>query len=343
MPLTPSDRITPIDVYKDYRRSKAAMSGPSARMTTRINLLEAQLATRARIQPEQLRNKNVVTQIKLQKASQVFEDREKATSALKSFLEGRKAPALELKDELELLGRYILSIGPQGTYVPAPKYLPGPLKKVEKAMSKTVVDYDGLWTQNKDLVRGTLACRTNEHLSIIANLMLQTCTTEFGMFLIKRDQQSSTRDGGKSKSGYSGWNFVVQFKEHRSFGAELQANTFDLLYGKHSKKEFLDMLKFSEPEYNELKNRLKFPGGLGHALYDMQDVGRSHTDAKEAEVAQVLCLDYNDACRGSFKCTTLDELNRRISEFKDRLTSAVAKHLWEHAVKGCGWTGYPIA
>lgn len=342
MPLTPSELFLIKQNYLDYRRNKSTTSGRlSPQMINKINVLDSKLATRAKIQPELLnpRNKNVVTQIKLQKSSQVFENRDMATRAIKAFLATSKgiSQAAELKDELELLASYILSIAPQGA-----KWVPGPIKKIEKAMSKTVADYDYAWGENKDLVRGTLACRTNDDLRMIANLLMQTCTTEFGMFLIKSDNQKSKRDGGQMPSGYSGWNFVIQFKDHRAFGAEVQANTFDLLYGKHSKKEFLDILMFTESEYHEVQNRLKFPGGLGHALYDIQDVGRSKATAEEGNLARELCLDYNDACRGQYRATTLTELNRRIHEFPKSLTSAAAKDLWKHAVEGCGWKNYPI-
>ena len=343
MPLTPSDLFVLRQNYPDYRRDKASTSGRlSPQMINKINVLDSKLATRAHIQPGLLnaRNKNIVTQIKLQKASQSFENREKATRAIKDFLGSGKgtSQAIELKDELELLANYILAIAPQGA-----KWVPGPIKKIEKAMSKTVADYDYAWGENKDLVRGTLACRTNDDLRTLANLLMQTCTNEFGMFLIKSDNQKSKRDGGQMPSGYSGWNFVIQFKEHRSFGAEVQANTFDLLYGKHSKKEFLDILLFSNSEYFEVQNRLKFPGGLGHALYDIQDVARSKATAEEGNLARELCLDYNDACRGQFRFgNTLVELNRRIREFGSSLKSANAKKLWKDAVEGCGWRNYPI-
>jgi hypothetical protein len=345
MPFKPWLLILLKDNYLEYRRDKAVLSGHlSPEMINTINVLDSKLATRGHIQPEQLNrnNKNIVTQIKLQKASQAFENRGKAVQALKSFLEasGKGATdsaAVELKDELEWLAGYTLAMGPQGT-----KWIPGPLKKLAKAMSKTIEDYDYAWTENKDLVRGTLACKTNKDLSIIATLVQATCVRANGMFLVKDDPQTSIRDGGKMKAGYSGWNFVVQFKDHRAFGAEIQANTFDMLYGKHSKEEFLTILQFSESEYSEMQLRLKFPGALGHALYDIQDTARSKATTEEGKLALDLCLDYNDACRGQFRKNSLTDLNQRIHDFESNLTSSVAKDLWHHCVEGCGWMGYPI-
>jgi hypothetical protein len=329
----------PRDAYLDYRRLKSADSGRlSPKMIASINALESRLGTRGRPQPEMVKmanSRNLVKNVMLQKQAQTFENRTKATSALRSFLESRGniknnsapvTPAAALKDELELLADFLLAA------TGGVKWIPGPPKKLEKAMGKTIEDYGYAWGLNKDLVRGTLACDNTQTLGMVAASVRQTCTNEFGMFLMKTDEQKSVRDGGDSKAGYSGWNFVVQFKEHRLFGAEVQANTFDLMYGKMSKKDFCEILKVEETAYRLIENRLGFRGGLGHALYDIQDVGRSHATIEEGNLARALSLDYNDACRGEFRQTTLQDLNRRIQEFGTHLTSSEAKKLWQHAL-----------
>ena len=56
-------------------------------------------------------------------------------------------------------------------------------------------------------------------------------------------------------------------------------------------------MKFTESEYNTIQSQLMFPGGLGHGLYDIQDVARSKATMQEGDLARELCLDYNDACR----------------------------------------------
>ncbi len=237
-----------------------------------------------------------------------------------------------MKDELEKLAGYILSIGPAGM-----KWIPGPLKKVDKAMGKTIEDYDYAWGQNKDLVRGTLACGSNGDLSVVANLIKQTCTNELGMVLLKQDNQQSILDGGQVKSGYSGWNFVVQFKDHTMFAAEVQANTFDLLYGKHSKKQIMEFLNIGATEYAAMQARLRFPGALEHALYDIQDTARSKASTAEGDWARELALDYNDACRGNLRRCTLEALNARIVAGASQLTTSVARQLWKEAVEHSGW------
>ena len=271
--------------------------------------------------------------------AQTTQNRDNARTALKSYLEptghgkAKSAPkAMLLKDELELLANYFLSVT-QGV-----KWIPGPLKKVDKAMGKTVEDYGHAWGLKKDLVRGTLACNTNEDLRAVAALVRRTCTNEYGMFPVKQDEQASVRDGGASKAGYSGWNFVVQFKEHVAFGAEIQANTFDMLYGKMSKSDFCSILKYDRGGYGEMQNRLGFTGGLGHALYDIQDVARSKATPQEGDIARELSLDYNDACRGRLR-TTLASLNQRILAFGGALTSSQAQALWKHGVEGSEWPG----
>jgi hypothetical protein len=339
--LTPFIIILIRDNYLDYRREKLkdlAVS-LSPKMQSRVNVLESQLATRAQIDPKLLTagNKVIVRHIKLQKDIQRYDNTSTAKNALAGFLATRKgvSKATDLKEELDVLAGYLI-----GRAAPhSVTWIPGPLKKIDKAMGKTIEDYDYAWGQNKDLVRGTLACRSNADLDAVALLVTQTCGPDLGMFLIKQDHQESirTKPGGMG-SGYSGWNFVVQFKDHTMFGAEIQANTFDMLYGKHSRAEVLDFMKVSPPEYSALQSRLKFPGGLGHALYDIQDTARSKCTKDEGDWARLLALDYNDACRGTFTHTTLDQLNARIMAGSAALTTANAKALWHHAVEGSEWT-----
>lgn len=319
--------------YLDYRKLKAAKAGRrSAQMIAMINALESKLAVRGSI-PSDLPSTDIVTTARSNKVANAPANRALASEKLDSFL---GAKAIPLKSELDLLAGYILSKSPGA------KWVPGPLKKLGKAMSKTIDDYDYAWTLNKDLVRGTVVCKTDPELKTISALLLETCTDVYGMFLLKKELQKSVRDGGQAKSGYSGWNFVIQFKDHEDFGVEMQANTVDMMYGKMSKNDFCEKLDKTETEYVKLQKKHKFPGALGHSLYDIQDVARSKTTPEEGNLARELCLDYNDACRGQFRSTSLEALNKRIQEFGRKLTSATAKELWKHDVDGCGWKEYPF-
>jgi len=320
--------------YPIYRTLKALKAGrQSAQMIATINALESKLAVRGQI-PFGLPSTDIVTTARSIKAANAPANGALAKAKLDSLL---SAKAIPLQKELELLAGYIISKGPPGA-----KWIDAPLKTLDKAMSKTKEDYDYAWTLNKDLVRGTIVTNTDHDLSLIAGLMMQTCTAQHGMFLIKKEHQKSVRDGGEVKSGYSGWNFAIQFKDHNAFGVELQANTVDMMYGKMSKKDFFEKLKVSEAAYVALQNKHKFPGGLQHALYDIQDVARSKATPEEGNLARELCLDYNDACRGQFRNTTLEDLNKRIQEFGGKLTTAKARELWTHVVDGSGWKAYPF-
>ena len=345
MDLTPSLRIILKDHYLEYRKFMASHRGASAKMRAKMNVLESKLATRPRLFAGDISDSpNPERFIRDMKSIRsLYTNPSQAEAALSDFLGNyfkSNFKAENLKDELELLAAYVQLWVPTGLV----KWIPGPLKKIEKAMGKTIADYDFAWGENKDLVRGTLVCKTRVALRTVAELIKRICTQQYAMFLIKQDEQSSTRDGGLMASGYSGWNFVVQFKEHIAFGAEVQANTVAMMYGKHSKKELVEDYRIlSATEYAEQQQTLKFPGGLGHALYDIQDVKRSNVTTEEGDWARTLALNYNDACRGQFRNTTLAELNQDIHNARNIWTSTNAIDLWQHAVEGSGWTGFPLS
>jgi hypothetical protein len=327
--------------YLDYRKVKAIRAGnKSAKMISKINALESQLAVRGQI-PSTMGSQNIVSAARLSKTMNQSANESQASAAIAEFLGSGHAPvflgspATALQKELELLAHYITS------KIPGAKYIPGPLKTLRKALGKTQEDYDFAWTMNKDLVRGTVVCKNDAELKTVRELMVQTCTERYGMYLMKNDWQKSDRDGGFMKSGYSGLNFVIQFKDHTAFGCELQGNTFDMMYGKMSKKDYCEKLQVSEAAYGVLQGKHKFPGGLGHSLYDIQDP-RAGAEGDEADRARKLASDYNDACRGQYRKNTLQGLNKEIQEFGKTLKTQKPKDLWKHDVEGCGWGEYPI-
>ena len=111
-----------------------------------------------------------------------------------------------------------------------------------------------------------------------------------------------------------------------------------MLYGKMSKNNFCSILKYDRGGYGEMQNRLGFTGGLGHALYDIQDITRSKTTPQEENIARELSLNYNDTYRGQLH-TPLASLNQRILAFNGALTSSQAQALWKHGVEGSEWPG----
>lgn len=270
--------------------------------------------------------------IDLAKVGQTVENEAKARAALDNFLGKAKdaGGAIDLKEELELLAGFLVSKSPGA------KWISGPLKKVDRAMGKTEESYGWAWGDNKDLVRGTLACDSQATLQAVTKLIKETCLHAFAMELIKKEQQGPRRDGGESDTGYSGWNFVVVFREH-PFGAEIQANTYELMYGKMSKKDFCEQLRISEAGYLARQHALKFPGGLGHALYEIQD-SRTRAWPEEADAARTIACAYNDGCRGKFfDGWTVPKLNTAIMGFAATLKSVKAKKIWKHASAESGW------
>lgn len=298
---------------------------------SRINAFDAQFGIRARVGDP---SSDIVKQARDYNASPAAKtDREGvAKKALESYLTGPQASpkagllAKDMQTELDLLAGYITAILPRANWIK------GPLKKVPKAMGKTEKDYAWLFNNNKDLVRGTLACEAQSDLLQIATLVVKTCVRVFAMSLMKKQEQKSTRDNGQMEAGYSGWNFVVDFKEHK-FGAEIQANTFSMMYGKMSKADFCQQLNVSVAQYEDRRRKARFPGGLGHALYDIQD-DRSKASKEDKDKARALALDYNDLCRNGDRKPTIQDINSRIRAMSFKSVFAIIH--WNDAVAGCG-------
>ena len=294
---------------------------------TRINALDGLLVNRGT--DSKLASELIVKTVRRQNASAEGQARRFATGEklLTSFLEpNAKHGAASLKLTLAALAGYITD------NLPCARWIEAPLKTVSKAMGKTKSDYSYIWSSNKDLVRGTLACEEQGELSQISGLVIRTCVTEYAMSLMKRQEQKSVRDGGEMSAGYSGWNFVVDFKEHR-FGAEIQANTFAMMYGKMSKAEFCKQLRFNDAQYEDRRRKAMYPGGLSHALYDISDA-RFDASKEDKDNALALSLDYNDLCRNLDRKPNLADINSRLRSLSFKSKEAIAH--WKEAVDGSG-------
>ncbi|MDB4939204.1 MAG: hypothetical protein JWP87_6176 [Labilithrix sp.] len=283
--------------------------------------------------------------IDVARAAQTSVNAEKARDALKNFLEvvNGKGRALDMDADIKMLGRYLAENVRGATWIDAP------LKGLERAMGKTAkeeVNYE--WGTNRDLVRGTMACDSEASLTAVVAMIRATCKSKFAMKLVKDESQCPVGDKsrdkkgveveGKSKTGYSGYNFAVVFREHVAFAAELQANNYDVLYGKMDQKEFCLQLQMSLPVYAAKQAALKFPGGLGHGLYEIQDKRTVGVTPDEAERARSLSCSYYDVCRGNFrKDISVVKLNKAIMEFGPSLTSPAAIKIWRHCCNGSAW------
>jgi hypothetical protein len=301
---------------------------------SRMNLLQAQLDARGKTGDYRTPSTMVVKLVKQFNASDAGKAHHNklATKALDSYLKPpepgeSKGRAMGLNEELNFLASYITAV------LPMAHWIEGPLKTVEKAMGKTEKEYDYLWSSNKDLVRGTLACESQSELSQIAALVIKVCDNkDYAMKLIKKQEQKSVRDGGQMVAGYSGWNFAVEFKEH-PFAAEIQANTFSMMYGKMSKDEFCKQLKVDLAKYEDKRMKALFPGGLGHALYDIQDA-RFAAPQEDKVKARNLALDYHDLCRNQARKPSIQDINNRIRTITFK--SEEARKHWKKAVDGSG-------
>lgn len=285
------------------------------------------------------------------------ENEAKARAALETFLKSAMGSEgwpvggqVTLDRELKLLGNYLAAKVPGGGV----RWVHAPLKAFDRAWDKTrktelTADVNYRYQLNKDLARGTLACNSKQSLSAVVKLLKETCTNAYNMSLLGdgdgdwEQRSEHAEPPGKSTSGYSGWNFPVVFREHVAFAAEIQANTYDVLYGKMGMAEYCKHLQVSESVYLDTQARMMFPGGLGHALYVMQDSRTKQygVTKEEADKARSLSLCYYDWCRGGDPKPRNGwgkvKLNAAILSFGAGLTSAKAKEIWKEAAMESGW------
>lgn len=332
-PLTPYLETLAKTQYLDYRTFKSIKAGKKIKPAIQagVSALSSAFATRAQVPIDQLMMPDTVSmeqKLRIQKMLQRTTNIDLAKKALNEFIQN--GAGAELNEELNYLGDYIVS-----KTAPA-RFIKAPLKGMERAMEKTEEDYAFAYGRSRDLVRSTICCATDEGLKLVANLIRMTCIPKYGMGLVKDEGKVSTRDGGKEDSGYSDWNFNVQFSDHPAFAVEVQVNTTAVLYGKMSRSSFMKQMQVSEGDYATLQAATAFPGGLGHAFYEISRSGE--TTQEEQTWAKTLSLDYYDACRGVFRGqTTLQNLNSRIALASEGHTSAKAKDVWKHAVQASGW------
>ncbi|MEZ0228356.1 MAG: hypothetical protein ACAI25_07000, partial [Planctomycetota bacterium] len=270
-----------------------------------------------------------------------------------------------LDDELFLLGNYLCD----EIDAPGLCWIQGPLKKLKDAFEKTVFrDYKGNAVENKDLVRGTVVTNTTdpkknqELLPQVVARIEKICTPEFGINILtaKEKREAKPKVGDPKDCGYSGWNYKILFNGHpkvadpgdRPFGdvgkgwaegttlaqdtqagpipCEIQVNTREMMFGKHSMSLLLKMKVFKDAgEYTAHEKAVGFQGGLGHVCYE---IGRSASAGADGLAAAALARDYHDICRtvpyGGDKAG-LDKLNKDLQEFSGKLTDAKAKKLWD--------------
>src|SRR5262249_28344771 len=123
-----------------------------------------------------------------------------------------------------------------------------------------------------------------------------------------------------------GWNFAVAFKGHK-IPAEIQVNTYDLMYGKMSKDEYAStLLAKDKAKYEQREQEMVFPGGLQHLLYEIARDKKEATP-EERKAAAELGIWYTNLCRmgPADRTAKAKDCCNRYQKFCDSLTSAFAK------------------
>jgi hypothetical protein len=223
-------------------------------------------------------------------------------------------------DELAALGKCIAAL------CTGSEFIQGPIKTYESAIRKTLGDNKGIWTDNKDLTRCTIAHNDPGGVAQIASTVMRICQPIYGMKLIKEKEAKKTPTND-NPLGYSGWNFAVVFKDSK-IPAEMQVNTFAMMYSKMSKDEFTKaLLQNDQAKYLKREESLKFPGGLQHLLYEI--VRDKQATEAEREAAREFGIWYTNLPRLSEaeRPSEAQKCCARYQAFCDSLTSPFAINL----------------
>jgi hypothetical protein len=241
-------------------------------------------------------------------------------------LEKQLKVAESRQSDLQEIGEYV-AWATGTTWIPGPMKLLGGPGADRGAYAKTVRDYALDWSANKDLIRGTIAAKTDESLKSVVSQMDRLCCSEFGFSYLKRLEVQAKKDTG---CGYSGWNFVVMMKGS-SVAAEIQANTFAMMFGKMSRQEYsATILRGNEAQYQRTRAEMKIEGGLTHLFYEIYQA--RDTSAAEKELASALSRDYCILARsnelGDERAASAKPITDRIEAFEGALTTPKAREIW---------------
>jgi hypothetical protein len=190
--------------------------------------------------------------------------------------------------ELEELGKYLEFVASTKTAARV-KWIQGPRKGLKRAYEKTFKDYVWDASQNKDWVRGTLAVQSQSDLERAVQVVYDTILPINGFTLPKHGyvpKYEVKPDKTVNPCGYSGWNGAITLLGHR-YWAEIQANTYAMLYGKIPKKEFKKCVDYDESEYKALQKEIGIQGGLHHAMYEIY---RAEPESMEGMAAAELSV-----------------------------------------------------
>ena len=268
-----------------------------------------------------------------------------------------------LDDELFLLGNYLTDLDETRDTC---TWIQGPLKKFKDAFEKTVFrgEYKGNANENKDLVRGTLVANTDdpkknkELIPKLGEILTNICKPDYGIE-IQGGKFAVPKEGDPLCCGYSGGNFKILFKGHpkvafeeneRRLGdvgpgwyagqspqnehsgpipAEVQINTREMMFSKHSNLLLLKMKVFKDDAaYSAHEKKYGFQGGLGHVFYEMARVAKDKSD-KDGTAAAEMGREYHKVVRNDPGNIGPVELTKRLDAFGEKLTKTENKESWE--------------
>ena len=168
------------------------------------------------------------------------------------------------------------------------KYIPGPIKGMDRLLVKTRIDYDFDYSSNKDVVRCTLACKDDAAMGKAAALIESTCVTELGMFICETKIKKPD-----DFMGYSDTTFIVGFFNCK-LAVEVQVNNIALLYAKMKPESFMKQNNYDLHQYNNLKSKIGLPGGLGHLFYEIYRENKNNPKLKDIDS---ISKEYYNTCK----------------------------------------------
>lgn len=183
------------------------------------------------------------------------------------------------------------------------KYIPGPIKGIDRLLVKTMIDYNFDYSSNKDVVRCTLACKDDAAMGLAAALIESTCVTELDMFICEKKIKNPDKF-----MGYSDTTFIVGFFNCK-LAVEVQVNNIALLYAKMKPESFMNQNNYSQQRYNNLKSKIGLPGGLGHLFYEIYRENKNNPKLKDIDN---ISKEYYNTCKnqGSLNPVKLNEFKK---------------------------------
>lgn len=156
--------------------------------------------------------------------------------------------APEAKQEVDAIGER-LAAGADGSLAKSE------IKSVARAVQKVDQHFPGEPEKLNDLARNTVVAPEHKHDWIVDELKRMGASIR-------------TFEAEKDALGYSGTNATI--KTNAGIPAEIQVNTPEMIYAKE--REPVARAILGDKAYNEIAEKVRMPGGLGHKYYEQYRV-----------------------------------------------------------------------